>query len=211
MMGSGEETFYEETFREEPMIEAAMMECDAAAVVVEGPGLDAKFLSEWVAAAVKAQAAWDVAGEGPDGELYEDVFYGELIHFGLWAIDLISRLRRSKRVVAAVLRFAEYEEPHYFALMVGLGFFESTADHYRMVIPKDFPPTTIKTTAMAYLRVSLTDSEGTKFLFPHRIITTMSIADAEALQKRLIAIDKFNEDNCCGIYGTAASGILRVN
>ena len=49
--------------------------------------------------------------------------------------------------------------------------------------------------AMAYLSASLTDSEGTKFLFPHRSITTMSIADAEALQTRLIAIDKFNEDN----------------
>jgi len=32
-------------------------------------------------------------------------------------------------------------------------------------------------------------------LFPHRITTTMSIDNAEALQKRLIAIDKFNEDN----------------
>jgi hypothetical protein len=197
-MGPGEETFYEEAFREEPMIEAAMVECNAAAVVVEGPGRDARFLSEWLAAAVKVQAAWDVASKGPDGELYKAVLYGELIHFGLWAIDFISRLRRSNRALAAVLRFAEYEEPDYFALMVGLGFFEAAADHYRMAVPNDFPPTTIKDAAMAYLSASLTDSEGTKFLFPHRSITTMSIADAEALQKRLIAIDKFNEDNRCG-------------
>ena len=173
-MGRGEETFYEEAFREEPMIEAAMVECHAAAVVVEGPGYDARVLSEWLAAAVKVQAAWDVASEGPDGELYEAVLYGELIQFGLWAIDFISRLRRSKRAVAAVLPFAEYEESHYFALMVGLGFFEAAADHYRMAVPNDFPPTTIKDAAMAYLSASLTDSEGTKFLFPHRSITTMS-------------------------------------
>jgi hypothetical protein len=209
-MGPGEETSYEEAFREEPMIEAAMVECNAAAVVVEGPGYDAKFLSEWLAAAVKVQAAWDVAGEGPDGELYNEVLYGELIQFGLWAIDFISRLRRSKRAVAAVLPFAEYEESHYFALMVGLGLFEPAADHYRMAVPNDFPPTTIKDAAMAYLSASLTDSEGTKFLFPHRSITTMSIADAEALQKRLIAIDKFNEDKRCGICGTAGSGIGEV-
>ena len=82
-----------------------MMECDAAAIVVEGPGYDAKFLSEWMAAAVKVQAAWDVAGEESDGELYNGVLYGELIDFGLWAIDFISRLRRSRRVVAAVLPF----------------------------------------------------------------------------------------------------------
>jgi hypothetical protein len=210
-MGPGEETFYEEAFREEPMIEAAMVECNAAAVVVEGPGCDARFLSEWLAAAVKVQAAWDVASKGPDGELYKAVLYGELIQFGLWATDFISRLRRCKRSLAAVLPFAEYEAPDYFALMVGLGFFEAVADHYRMVVPNDFPPTTIKDAAMAYLSASLTDSEGTKFLFPHRSITTMSIADAEALQKRLIAIDKFNEDNRCGICGTAGSGIGRGN
>ena len=210
-MGPDEETFYEETFHEEPVIEAAMVECDAAAVVVEGPGYDAKFLSEWVATAVKVQAAWDVAGKGPDGDLYKDVLYGEPIQFGLWAIDFISHLRRSERAVAAVLPFAECEEPHYLALMVGLGFFEAAADHYRMVVPNDFPPATLKTTAMAYLGASLTDSQGTKFLFPHRITTTMSIADAEALQKRLIAIDKFNEDNCCGIGTAAATGIGRGN
>ena len=203
-MGQSEETFYEGTLHEEAVIEAAMIECNAAAVVVKGPGGDAKFLSKWVAAAVKVQAAWDVAGEGPDGELYNDVLYGELIDFGLWAIDLISRLRRSQRAVAAVLPFAEYEEAHYFALMVGLGFFEAAADHYRMVVPNDFPPATIKDAAMAYLSASLTDSEGTEFLFPHRTITTMSIADAEALQKRLIAIDKFNEDNV-QLFGTKGS------
>ena len=60
-MGPDEEALNEETFREEPMIEAAMIECNASAVVVEGPGCDAKFLSEWIAAAVKLQAAWDVA------------------------------------------------------------------------------------------------------------------------------------------------------
>ena len=193
------------------MIEAAMVECHAAAVVVEGPGYDARFLSEWLDAAVKVQAAWDVVSKGPDGELYKDVLYGELIQFGLWAIDFISRLRRSRRAVAAVLPFAEYEESHYFALMAGLRFFEAAADHYRMAVPKDFPPTTIKNAAMAYLNASLTDSEGTEFLFPHRTITTMSIIDAEALQKRLIAIDKFNEDNRCGIGGTEGSGIRRGN
>jgi hypothetical protein len=57
-MGSDEETFYEKTFREEPVIEAAISTVMAAAVVVEGPGYDAKFLSEWVAAAVRVQAAW---------------------------------------------------------------------------------------------------------------------------------------------------------
>jgi hypothetical protein len=201
----------QEAFREEPMIEAAMVECRAAAVVVKGPGDDVRFLSEWLAAAVKVQAAWDVAGKGPDGELYKAVLYGEFIDFEHWAIDFISRLRRSRRAVAAVLPFAEYEESHYFALMAGLRFFEAAADHYRMAVPNDFPPTTIKDAAMAYLSASLTDSEGTKFLFPYRSITTMSIADAEALQKRLIAIDKFNEDNRCGICGTAGSGIGRGN
>lgn len=190
---------HNEAFREEPVIEAAMSECKAGAVVVEGPGGDAKFLSEWVAASVKVQAAWDMAGEGPDGKLYNEVFYGELIHFGLWAIDFISRLRRSRRAVAVVLPFTEFEESHYFALMVGLGFFEPAADHYRMVVPNDFHLARLKTTAMYYLAASLTDSEGTNFLFPHRIITTMSVADAEALQERLIAIDQFEEDNRCDI------------
>ena len=139
-MGPDEEDLNEETFREEPVIEAAMIECNTAAVVVEGPGCDPKFLSEWVAAAAKVQAAWDVASEGPDGELYNGVLYGELIHFGLWAIDFISRLRRGRRAVAVVLPFAECEEPHYFTLMVGLGFFEAAADHYRMVVPNDFQP-----------------------------------------------------------------------
>ena len=37
-MGPDEEALNEETFREEPMIEAAMIECNASAVVVEGPG-----------------------------------------------------------------------------------------------------------------------------------------------------------------------------
>ena len=95
-MGPDEEDLNEETFREEPVIEAAMIECNTAAVVVEGPGCDPKFLSEWVAAAAKVQAAWDVASEGPDGELYNGVLYGELIHFGLWAIDFISRLREGQ-------------------------------------------------------------------------------------------------------------------
>ncbi|MGA7739592.1 MAG: hypothetical protein WCB22_29825 [Pseudolabrys sp.] len=213
-MGPDEEDLNEETFREEPVIEAAMIECNTAAVVVEGPGCDPKFLSEWVAAAAKVQAAWDVASEGPDGELYNGVLYGELIHFGLWAIDFISRLRRGRRAVAVVLPFAECEEPHYFTLMVGLGFFEAAADHYRMVVPNDFQPGTLKTTAMYYLGASLTDSEGTKFLFPHRIISTMSIADAEVLQKRLIAIDEFNEDNRCNIAvrdTAVATGIGRGN
>ena len=79
-MGPNEETFYEETFREEPVIEAAIVEVYAATVVVEGPGDDAKFLSKWVAAAVKVQAAWDVAGKGPDGDLYEDVMLWRRLH-----------------------------------------------------------------------------------------------------------------------------------
>ena len=62
-----------------------------------------------------------------------------------------------------------------------------------------------------YLGAYLTDPEDTTFLFPHRTITTMSIADAEALQKRLIAIDKFNEDNCCGVGTAAATAIGRGN
>ena len=213
-MGPDEEALNEETFREEPMIEAAMLESDAAAVVVEGPGCDARFLSEWGAAAIKVQAAWDAAGEGPDAEFYDGVLYGQLIDFGLWAIDFISRLRKSGRAVAAILPFAECEESHFFALMVGLGFFEAAADHYRMVVPNDFQPATLKAAALYYLGSSLTDSEGTRFLFPHRIITTMSIADAEALQKRLIAIDKFNEDNRCDIAlreTATASGIGRGN
>jgi hypothetical protein len=37
-MGPGEETFYEEAFREEPMIEAAMVECNAAPLLLRGPG-----------------------------------------------------------------------------------------------------------------------------------------------------------------------------
>ena len=65
-----------------------MIECNTAAVVVEGPGCDPKFLSEWVAAAAKVQAAWDVASEGPDGELYNGVLYGELIHFGHSAVQV---------------------------------------------------------------------------------------------------------------------------
>ena len=185
----------QEAFREERMIQAAMDECAAAAVVVEGPGYDAKFLSEWLAAAVKVQAAWDVARKGPDGKFYERFLYGTLPDFGLWAIDFISRLMTAGRAVAAVLRFAEFEESHYFALMVGLGFFEAAADHYRMAVPNDFPPATLKATAMRYLSASLPDSDGKRWLCPHWIITTMSIADAEALQTRLIAIDKFNEDN----------------
>jgi hypothetical protein len=191
-----------------------MIECNAVAVVVEGPGLDAKFLSEWVAAAVKVQLAWDEAGERPDGEFYNSVLYGEPIQFGLWAIDFISRLRKSRCAVAAVLPFAECDESHYFALMVGLGFFEAAADHYRMVVPNDFKLATLKNTAMYFLATSLTDSEGIEFLFPHRIITTMSIADAEALQERLIAIDQFDEDNRCGTAvreTAAATGIGRGN
>ena len=176
-MGPNEETFYEKASCEEPVIAAAIVEVYAAAVVVEGPGYDAKFLSEWVAAAVKVQAAWDVAGKGPDGDLYEDVMYGTSPDFGLWAIDFTSRLRRSERRVAAVLPFSEYDQADCFALMLGLGFFEAAADHYRMVAPNDFPPATLK-------------SVGTKIFFPHRIITTMSIAGAEALHGRLIAIDK---------------------
>jgi hypothetical protein len=47
--------------------------------------------------------AWDEAGERPDGEFYNSVLYGEPIQFGLWAIDFISRLRKSRCAVAAVL------------------------------------------------------------------------------------------------------------
>ena len=39
----------EEVFLEEPAIEAELRECDAVAVVVEGQGCDAAFLSTWIA------------------------------------------------------------------------------------------------------------------------------------------------------------------
>jgi len=187
-----EESFYGETFVEEPAIEAAMLECKAAAIVVEGPGCDAKFLSEWVAAAVKLEAAWDVAAKGH--AVYNEILYGELIQFGLWAIDFVSRLRKGRPAIAAVVSFAEREEPDYFAIMMGLGFFEASSDYYRMVMPRDFQPAMLKCTALKYFRASLTNSEGVRFFFPHRIINTMSIAQAQALQKRLTAIHQFNEE-----------------
>jgi hypothetical protein len=150
-----------------------------------------------------------MARTGPYSELYKDIFYGEFIDFGLWAIDFISRLRKSKRAVAAVLPFVEYEQSHYFALMTGLGFFERATGHYRMVLPNDSQPATLKGAAVNYLRSSLMDSEGTTFLFPHRIVTTISIAEAEALQERLIAIDKFNEDTRCNMARATTSGKRR--
>ena len=179
----------EEVFLEEPAIEAELRECDAVAVVVEGQGCDAAFLSTWIAAAVKAQAAWDGAACGPDGDLYKDVFYGEILDFGLWTIDFVRCLRANG--VAVVLTFAEHD-PHYFALLLGLGFFELAGDYYRMVIPNDFPPAKIKSAATAYMRAAITDSQGTTFLFPHKIVTTMSLADAKARQRRLKAIQDFN-------------------
>jgi hypothetical protein len=181
----------EEVYLEEPAIEAELRECSAAAVVVEGRGCDATFLSTWMAAAVKAQTAWDAAACGADGVLYKDVFYGEILDFGLWAIDFVRCLRANG--VAAVLSFAEHDEPHYFALLLGLGFFEIAGDYYRMVIPNDFPATKVKSAATAYMRAAVTDSEGTTFLFPHKIVTTMSLADAKARQRRLKAIQDFRQ------------------
>ena len=158
-------------------------------ILVEGPRWgDAEFYGGWLLAAAETEVLWKKAIEDPEfNKAINDLCLrlGYFPDFGMAACSFQMRLREHR--TSFVLRL-ENEEADEFAMMAGMGFFERAGDHYRMAIPSGLTLASVRAAALAYAATE--DKEY--YLHPEYLVTTMSLAEADTRQRRLLAIDEFH-------------------
>ena len=153
-------------------------------ILVEGPGRgNAEFFGNWLSAAAKADALWNKAIEGrifkKKVELLTVIYIPD---FGEAAIFFLSKLQKDNSSFMVRLNTAQFEELHEveeLVVMIEMGFFVRTGQHYKMAIPVDL---NIKTVKMAALKFALTADEES--LHPESLVATIPYVEAKAWQCR---------------------------
>lgn len=151
-------------------------------VMVEGPSWpDAEFYSKWLLAAAKAQALWQDAKKDPDFAKRVDCVSAIYIpDFGITASVLLSRLIDSGFSLIVDL-YGEDLEVEVFSMMIGMGFFARTGQHYKMVIPTRLTTGVVKSAARQFVETL----DGDFYFHPEHLLTTMSLEQAKEWQTRL--------------------------
>ena len=158
--------------------------------LVEGPKWnDAEFFGQWMLAAAKANELWKEIYKDPSFKTYVDrqtVCYAP--DFGCAAaIFLLLRLeQRSGYFVVGLYS----EEAELFAVMAVLGFFKREGSKHQMAIPSML---TIQKVKGAFVELAKTEDKDCA-LHPEYLVATMPLPDAEAYQRRQIALDEFQRN-----------------
>jgi len=107
--------------------------------------------------------------------------------FGIAALQMILRLNQNG--FCFLLDMAS-EEAELFVMMLGMGFFTCNGQFYRMTTPSRLTVSEVK---IAVLRYAKTEDEEF-VLHPESLVTAMPFSDAEAWQRRVLALDEFQND-----------------
>ena len=155
-----------------------------AYILVEGPECaQVEFFGKWLSAAAKADALWNEAVKDRIFEQQVALLTG--IHtpnFGMAAMSFVSELQKDHISFMVSLNFELMEDLHeveQLVMMIEMGFFVRTGQHYKMAIPVNLNIKTVKMAALKFVQTA--DEES---LHPESLVATMPYAEAKAWQSR---------------------------
>lgn len=161
-----------------------------AYILVEGPAWgDAEFYGRWLLAAATAEALWkEVLEKDPSFRkqarrilnIYEP-------DFRMAAVVTLKGLFDFQKAIFVSSTSPEGEE---LCMMIEMGFCARSGHWYKMTIPRDLTVTIVKAAVLRYCQTE--DLEC--YLHPEYLLTTMCLAEAKVLQRRLQAIQEFDQD-----------------
>jgi hypothetical protein len=158
-------------------------------VVVEGASCgDAEFICRWVNAALECDRLLQQhLNENP--EFRKTISRLELmycIEFASAATAFIRSWLKDRRSFSLSLRDSMWAE--IFTVMVGMGFFTRTGDHYQMTVPH-----IVELSSITVSLLQLAETEDAEYyLHPERHLVTMTARQAKGLRKRLRRSDEEN-------------------
>jgi hypothetical protein len=157
-------------------------------ILVEGPGWGkVEFFGKWLVAAAKATALWNKAFE--DRIFEQQVALLCVPIFDMAAMSFVLALQKSHISFMVPLNCELSNEVEELAMMIEMGFFVRTGQHYQMAIPVNL---NIKTVKMAALKLAETADEESLHL--ETLVATIPYAEAKAWQSRQCKLD---EDRFC--------------
>jgi hypothetical protein len=154
-----------------------------AYILVEGPECaQVEFFGKWLSAAAKADALWNKAIK--DRIFKEQVQLLTVLYipdYGLAALCFVFALQKnlSSFMVPLKCKLEDRHEVEELVVMIEMGFFVRTGQHYKMAIPVNL---NIKTVKMAALKFVHTADEVS--LHPESLVATIPYAEAKAWQSR---------------------------
>jgi hypothetical protein len=161
-------------------------------ILVEGPGWgNVEFFGKWLSAAAKADALWNEAVKDRIFEQQVALLTG--IHtpnFGMAAMSFVSELQKDHISFMVSLNFELMEDLHeveQLVMMIEMGFFVRTGQHYQMAIPVNLNIKTVKMAALKFVQILAGEPLHTEGL-----VATMPYAEAKAWQSRQRKLD----DDC---------------
>jgi hypothetical protein len=141
------------------------------------------FIGKWLSAAAKADALWNKAIK--DHIFKEQVLLLTVLYipdYGLAALSFVFALQKSLISFMVPLKCKLFEDLHEveeLVVMIEMGFFVRTGQHYKMAIPVNL---NIKTVKMAALKFVHTADEVS--LHPESLVATIPYAAAKTWQSR---------------------------
>ena len=163
-------------------------------ILVEGPGWGkVEFFGKWLVAAAKAAALWNKAFQDRIFEQQVALLTAACVPiFDMAAMSFVLVLQKNHISFMVPLNRELSEELHEveaLAMMIEMGFFVRTGQHYQMAIPVNL---NIKTVKMAALKFAKTADEESLHL--DTLVATIPYAEAKAWQSRQRKLD---EDRFC--------------
>ena len=157
-------------------------------ILVEGPGWGkVEFFGKWLVAAAKADALWNKALK--DRIFEQQVALLCVPIFDMAAMSFVLMLQKNHISFMVPLNCELSDEVEELAMMIEMGFFVRTGQHYQMAIPVDLNMKKIKMAALKFVQTA--DKES---LHPEHLVATIPYAEAKAWQRRQCKLD---EDRFC--------------
>ena len=158
--------------------------CHKSFVLIEGPSYaDATFYGSWLLDAAKAN---ELQGEIVDPEFQDAIIVLQITpDFDTVAMRFVSRFI-DKELQLFLIDTNSTEELLEFVLMVEMGFFVPTGDHYQMTLPQHLDLDSIK---QAYLRLAATNDAD--WIHPECLVVDLPYSEAQKYQQlRKLAQDQ---------------------
>jgi hypothetical protein len=159
---------------------------DPSMLIEGGPWGDVVFCANWLLAAAKAEAMWNlIQGDKQFGTLLVEA----IPNLGVGALDFLSRIKHC----SCVIKLSLDSEPigtsilEEFVMMCDLGFFTLAGDRYLMTVPTQGPDIDVLRAAAS----KICETEDVDYiLHPERFITAMPRLKAEEWERRLSAMNQ---------------------
>ncbi|MCK1407118.1 hypothetical protein [Bradyrhizobium sp. 76] len=176
-----------------------MASCNAHILLQMSDEPDCRFVAQWLIKAAEAQGFWSEVLDSPDSARLVKLLYADGIpDLAAAALELFGELEHYLHVVSLDL----YGDDsgllcREFGLLVQLGFFACYGQSYWMAMPGEIGFETVMIAALEVSSTVCDDGDGDDAIEPESRLITLSVAEAEAMRARLIALRRFNAVSEC--------------